>query len=68
MNTTLLDTVRCPADIREFSIDQLKQVADELRQETIDAVSITGGHLGAGLGVVELTLALHHVFDTPRTV
>ena len=66
MNTTLLDTVRCPADIREFSIDQLKQVADELRQETIDAVSITGGHLGAGLGVVELTVALHHVFDTPE--
>src|SRR3546814_14893622 len=48
------------------SSDLLKQVADELRSETIDAVAVTGGHLGAGLGVVELTVALHHVFDTPR--
>ncbi len=63
--TPLLDLVNVPADLREFSPEQLKQVADELRQETIDAVSITGGHLGAGLGVVELTVALHHVFETP---
>lgn len=63
--TPLLDTVREPADTRGFDVEQLKQLADELRSETIDAVSITGGHLGAGLGVVELTVALHHVFDTP---
>ncbi len=64
--TPLLDTVSDPADIREFSVEQLKQLADEIRTETIDAVSITGGHLGASLGVVELTAALHHVFDTPN--
>lgn len=64
--TPLLDTVRVPADMRDFSAEQLKQLAEELRSETIDAVSITGGHLGAGLGVVELTVALHHVFETPR--
>ncbi len=64
--TPLLDTVRIPADMADFTPEQLKQLADELRQETIDAVSITGGHLGAGLGVVELTVALHHVFDAPR--
>jgi len=63
--TPLLDTVNLPADIRDFSKDQLKQLADELRTEVIDAVSVTGGHLGAGLGVVELTVALHHVFNTP---
>ena len=63
--TPLLDTVKLPADIREFSKDQLKQLADELRTEVIDAVSVTGGHLGAGLGVVELTVAIHHVFNTP---
>src|SRR6187402_1796430 len=63
--TPLLDTVDIPADIRRLRPDQLRQLADELRQETIDAVSVTGGHLGAGLGVVELTVALHHVFDTP---
>jgi 1-deoxy-D-xylulose-5-phosphate synthase len=60
--------VRTPADTRNFSIAQLSQLADELRAETIDAVSQTGGHLGAGLGVVELTVALHHVFDTPRDI
>ena len=65
-STPLLDTVREPADIRSFTAEQLKQLAEELRRETIDAVSITGGHLGAGLGVVELTVALHHIFDTPR--
>src|SRR5690242_760145 len=64
--TPLLDTVQYPADLRRLSKDQLPQLADELRQETISAVSSTGGHLGAGLGVVELTLALHFVFDTPN--
>src|SRR6187397_608103 len=64
--TPLLDTVDKPADIRRLRTDQLRQLADELRLETIDAVSVTGGHLGAGLGVVELTVALHYVFDTPR--
>jgi len=66
LKTPLLDRVTVPADMRGFTPDQLKQLADELRQETIDAVSITGGHLGAGLGVVELTVVLHHVFDTPN--
>src|SRR6186997_1587484 len=64
--TPLLDTVDIPSDIRRLRADQLRQLADELRQETISAVSVTGGHLGAGLGVVELTVALHYVFDTPR--
>lgn len=63
--TPLLDRVNDPADLRGLDIEQLKQVADELRRETIDAVSVTGGHLGAGLGVVELTVALHAVFNTP---
>ncbi len=66
--TPLLDTIDGPADTRELSSEQLRQLADELRTETIDAVSRTGGHLGAGLGVVELTVALHHVFDTPDDV
>src|SRR5438067_7671379 len=65
-DTPLLDTVQFPADIRALGKDQLPQLADELRQETISAVSVTGGHLGAGLGVVELTVAVHYVFDTPR--
>ena len=64
--TPLLDTVNEPVDIRGFSTAQLRQLSDELRIETIDAVSITGGHLGASLGVVELSVALHHVFDTPH--
>ena len=64
--TPLLDSVSIPADIRGFSPEQLRQLADELRAEVIDTVSVTGGHLGAGLGVVELTVALHHVFDTPN--
>ena len=64
--TPLLDKVLIPADLRKFPESELPQLAAELRQETIDAVSVTGGHLGAGLGVVELTVALHHVFDTPR--
>ena len=64
--TPLLDRVRIPSDLKNFSAEQLRQVADELRAETVDAVSTTGGHLGASLGVVELTVALHAVFDTPR--
>jgi len=63
--TALLDRVRVPADLRNFSPEQLRQLADELRAETIDAVSSTGGHLGASLGVVELTVAIHAIFDTP---
>ncbi|WP_397418339.1 1-deoxy-D-xylulose-5-phosphate synthase [Phenylobacterium sp.] len=66
--TPLLDTINGPADTRGLSIPQLRQLADELRAETIDAVSVTGGHLGAGLGVVELTVALHHVYDTPSDI
>ncbi|WP_072396701.1 1-deoxy-D-xylulose-5-phosphate synthase [Hyphomicrobium sp. CS1GBMeth3] len=64
--TPLLDTIRTPEDLRQQPETALRQIADELRLETIDAVSVTGGHLGAGLGVVELTVALHWVFDTPR--
>ncbi len=64
--TPLLDRIATPEDLRKLRPNDLKQVADELRHETIDAVSVTGGHLGAGLGVVELTVALHYVFDTPR--
>jgi 1-deoxy-D-xylulose-5-phosphate synthase len=63
--TPLLDRVNLPRDLKNLSPDQLRQLADELRHETIDAVAKTGGHLGAGLGVVELTVALHYVFDTP---
>jgi 1-deoxy-D-xylulose-5-phosphate synthase len=64
--TPLLDQIRTPEDLRKFEPDRLQQIADELRHDLINAVSKTGGHLGAGLGVVELTVALHHVFDTPR--
>ena len=63
--TPLLDTVDSPPDLRALSKEQLPQLAEELRQEMISAVSVTGGHLGAGLGVVELTVAVHYVFDTP---
>ncbi len=66
--TPLLDTITSPAATRDLDHAQLRQLADELRAETIDAVSSTGGHLGAGLGVVELTVALHHVFETPRDI
>ena len=66
VSTPLLDTIRTPADLRGLKEAELKQLADELRAETIEAVSVTGGHLGAGLGVVELTVALHHVFNTPE--
>jgi 1-deoxy-D-xylulose-5-phosphate synthase len=64
--TPLLDRISKPEDLRALPESDLRQVAAELRAETIDAVSVTGGHLGAGLGVVELTVAIHHVFDTPR--
>ena len=64
--TPLLDQVRIPEDLRRLPENCLRQLADELRRETIDAVAVTGGHLGAGLGVVELTVALHRIFDTPR--
>jgi 1-deoxy-D-xylulose-5-phosphate synthase len=64
--TPLLDTIHEPADLRKLETTQLRQVADELRAETINAVSITGGHLGAGLGVVELTVAIHYLFETPN--
>jgi 1-deoxy-D-xylulose-5-phosphate synthase len=64
-NTPLLDVIKTPADLRRLEPAQLRQLADELRRETIDAVAVTGGHLGAGLGVIELTVALHYVFDTP---
>ncbi|WP_169544264.1 1-deoxy-D-xylulose-5-phosphate synthase [Sneathiella aquimaris] len=63
--TPLLDQVKHPKDMRGFSMEELLQLAEELRKETIDAVSVTGGHLGAGLGVVELTVAIHYVFNTP---
>ena len=63
--TPLLDQINEPADLRRFAESDLRQIADELRAELIDAVSITGGHFGAGLGVVELTVAVHYVFDTP---
>ncbi len=66
LKTPLLDTIRFPRDLRKRSLPELKQLAAELRAETIDAVAQTGGHLGAGLGVIELTVALHHVFDTPE--
>jgi 1-deoxy-D-xylulose-5-phosphate synthase len=64
--TPLLDTIAGPNDVRRLAESQLRQLADELRAETVQAVAVTGGHLGAGLGVVELTVALHHVFETPR--
>jgi 1-deoxy-D-xylulose-5-phosphate synthase len=64
-DTPLLDGINEPADIRGFTPEQLKQLSDEVRAETVRTVSITGGHLGASLGVVELTVALHHVFNTP---
>src|SRR5215217_546339 len=64
--TPLLDTVNLPEDLRKLDKSQLAQLADELRQETIDAVAVTGGHLGSALGVIELTVALHYVFETPH--
>ena len=64
--TSILQTLQTPADLRQVDPGQLRQIADELRTETINAVAVTGGHLGASLGVIELTVALHYVFDTPR--
>ncbi|MBC7047321.1 1-deoxy-D-xylulose-5-phosphate synthase, partial [Salmonella enterica subsp. enterica serovar Heidelberg] len=64
-STPLLDTVDTPEDLRKLDPKQLRQLADELRAETISAVGSTGGHLGSGLGVVELTVAIHYVFNTP---
>ena len=61
-----LDKVNFPSDIKSLKSSELKILAKEVREEMIDAVSVTGGHLGAGLGVVELTIALHYVFDTPN--
>src|SRR5687767_229689 len=66
--TPLLDTCSTPAELRGLKPAQLRQLADELRAATISAVSVTGGHLGAGLGVVELTVAIHHVFNTPEDI
>src|SRR6202166_4874759 len=66
--TKLLDAIQDPADLRRLRESELRQLADELRADTVHAVSKTGGHLGAGLGVVELTVALHNVFDTPRDI
>lgn len=65
-NTPLLDQINLPADLKKYSLSEVKQIADELRHETISTVSKTGGHLGAGLGVIEITCALHYVFDTPH--
>ncbi|HZD91645.1 MAG TPA: 1-deoxy-D-xylulose-5-phosphate synthase [Pseudolabrys sp.] len=62
----LLDTIKTPSDLRQVDVSKLQQLADELRAETISAVAVTGGHLGASLGVIELTVALHYVFDTPN--
>ena len=64
--TPLLDRVQTPQDLRRLPEKDLRQLCDELRQETIDAVSVTGGHLGAGLGVIELTVAIHYVFNTQQ--
>src|SRR5262245_12911194 len=66
--TPLLDSVSLPSDLRKLKPGQLRTLADELRSEMVSAVSVTGGHFGAGLGVVELTVALHYVFETPRDV
>ena len=63
---SFIQQINYPSDLRKFKKGDLKQISDELRNELIDVVSETGGHLGAGLGVVELTVALHYVFDTPK--
>ena len=66
IKTPFLDKVNFPKDFKKFSLNELKSLSEDLRKEVIDAVSETGGHLGAGLGVVELTVALHKIFDTPK--
>jgi len=65
-HSSILNSIKRPADLRRINARQLQQVADELRAETINAVAVTGGHLGASLGVIELTVALHYIFDTPN--
>ena len=65
-NTPLLDQINYPSDLKKLKEEQLPLLAKELREELVDAVSVTGGHLGAGLGVVELTIAIHYLFDTPN--
>jgi len=65
-NTPLLDKIKNPQDLKKLQVSELKSLAEELRAELVDAVSVTGGHLGAGLGVVELTIAIHYLFDTPK--
>ena len=65
-NTPLLDQINYPSDLKKLTPEQLPQLAKELREELVDAVSVTGGHLGAGLGVVELTIAINYLFDTPN--
>jgi 1-deoxy-D-xylulose-5-phosphate synthase len=65
-NTPLLDKIKNPQDLKKLQVSELKTLAEELRTELVDAVSVTGGHLGAGLGVVELTIAIHYLFDTPK--
>jgi 1-deoxy-D-xylulose-5-phosphate synthase len=67
-STPLLDTVSSPADTRDLNLIELRQLSDELRAETVDVVAVTGGHLGSALGVIELTVALHHVFETPKDI
>ena len=62
----IINQINFPSDLKKFNKENLKQISEELREELIDVVSETGGHLGAGLGVVELTIALHYVFDTPK--
>ena len=66
MEYKFLDQINFPDDLRNYKVSDLENIAKELRYKTIDAVSKTGGHLGAGLGVIELTLALHYIFDTPK--
>ena len=65
-NYKLLNNINYPSDLRKLNVEELKELAAELRTELIDVVSETGGHLGAGLGVIELTIALHYIFDTPK--
>ena len=65
-NYRLLNNINYPSDLKKLNVEELKELAIELRTELIDAVSETGGHLGAGLGVIELTIALHYIFDTPK--
>ena len=66
MTYKYLEKINFPSDLRKFNISELKNVSEELRKKTIETVSKTGGHLGAGLGVIELTVAIHYVFNTPR--